>query len=286
MIEQIFKIKVCGLLFLLVPAISFARILEPDPVDTDTSSLHSLFTGAGYGSNMVYLGSTISENQPYLYGSLTYGFNNEFYASFSIVHLNNNGSFPAFYSGTLNYSHVFSSWFDISAGLSAYKFNTAAADNFVDHFIFANFTLGVDWRLIYSQLSAGLLYSEKASPYFQIMNSRYFETREFFNGKFNISFDPYINFLLGEYYSAEGTSGTYAITPLPGKGLGRPDPPSTVYKEKFGLLEADIGIPVSFNFDRFTIEAEPGFVFPVYASQEYSGPKGFLFLLSGYFKIF
>src|SRR5512140_2904267 len=62
-------------------------------VDSDTSaegsavSPHSLFAGAGYGSNMIWLGSTISKSRPYGYGALTYGFRNEFYASFSSVHL-------------------------------------------------------------------------------------------------------------------------------------------------------------------------------------------------------
>lgn len=258
----------------------------PEVVSPDSSSRHSLFAGAGYGNNMVYLGSTISEDQPYLYGSLTYGFQNEFYASFSAVHLYNAGSFPSFISGSLNYNHVFSSWFDISAGLSTYKFSSAAADNFIDNFIYSNLTLGVDWRLIYSQFSAGLLYFEQVSPYLQVKNSRYFATPELWKGKFNISFDPYVNILLGKYYSIEGTDGTYNLTPLPGKGKGRPVPPSTVYDERFGIMEGEIGIPVSFNFNRFTVEAEPGYVVQFQGNSQYSGPKGFLFLLNGYFRIF
>jgi hypothetical protein len=33
-------------------------------------SRHSLYTGIGYGSNIVYMGSSISGNQPFGYGSL------------------------------------------------------------------------------------------------------------------------------------------------------------------------------------------------------------------------
>lgn len=279
------RIVVCAFLLLIIPVSTFARIAEPEIIDADSSSRHSFYAGGGYGNNMVYLGSTISENQPYLYSSLTYGYANKFYASFSAVHLYNN-SFPAFLSGSLNYNHVFSSWFDISAGISAYKFSSAPAHDFIDQFIYTDLTLGIDWRLLYTQLSAGLLYFEQASPYLQVKNSRYFATPDLWKGKFNISFDPYVNVLMGKYYSTETIEGTAVFAPIPGKGKGRPVPQSTVYKERFGIMEADIGIPVSFNFNRFTIEAEPGFVLQFKGNSEYTGPKGFLFLINGYFRIF
>jgi hypothetical protein len=52
------------------------------------------------------------------------------------------------------------------------------------------------------------------------------------------------------------------------------------------MIETDMGIPFSFNFGRLTIEAEPGYVFPAHNSTGFSGSKGFVFLLSGYFRIF
>jgi hypothetical protein len=52
-------------------------------------SPHAIYTGTGYGSNMIYLGSTISGNQPYFYTAFTYGFKSEFYASASAIHLSN-----------------------------------------------------------------------------------------------------------------------------------------------------------------------------------------------------
>jgi hypothetical protein len=45
----------------------------------NSSSPHSLFTGLGYRSNMMYLGSTISHDKPFGYSSLTYGLHNQLF---------------------------------------------------------------------------------------------------------------------------------------------------------------------------------------------------------------
>jgi hypothetical protein len=51
-------------------------------------------------------------------------------------------------------------------------------------------------------------------------------------------------------------------------------------------MEIDFGLPIALNFDRFTLEAEPSYIMPANEIPEFPGPKGFVFLLSGYFKIF
>ena len=37
-------------------------------------SPHSLFASAGYGNNMIYMGSNVSQDKPFYSGSLTYGY--------------------------------------------------------------------------------------------------------------------------------------------------------------------------------------------------------------------
>ncbi|MBE0673129.1 MAG: hypothetical protein IH591_00560, partial [Bacteroidales bacterium] len=65
-----FRLEISVLLFLLLPL----NLLP----QTDTSSAvkekdnHALYLGSGYGSNMIYLGSTISRDLPFGYGALSY----------------------------------------------------------------------------------------------------------------------------------------------------------------------------------------------------------------------
>ena len=87
-------IKLYSILMLIIPLNSYSQTDTLGSLQkTDTlkvvseGSRHALYTGIGYGSNMIYMGSTISHNQPFGYTALSYGFNNEFYATVSAIHL-------------------------------------------------------------------------------------------------------------------------------------------------------------------------------------------------------
>jgi hypothetical protein len=294
----IFRLKYHSLFLLLLPLNVLAQtgsklyLIETDTSKTESKVVrHSLFTGAGYGNNMIYLGSTISHNQPYGYGNLTYGFKNQFYASISAVHLTGLNPLLSFYIGALNYSHVFNSWFDISAGVSRYQVPSSLTDTLFSSFIYGDLTFGFDWKLLYSKLSVGGLFSEENQAYFQFRNSRYFQTPEFFKGKANISFDPYANLLCGTLIEVKTSTETSVEASSPGRkwrlnNTAQGTTISSSSSRKFGIMEIDFGLPVALNTDFMTIEAEVNYVLPLYNDPVYGSPKGFVFMLSGFFRIF
>ncbi len=276
---------------------------ESSSLASDTLSIenkvspHALYTGLGFGNNMV-LGSTYSQDQPFYYGSLIYGYNNEFFVSASTFHLSAFDPFLAYHTFSANYCHVFNNWFDISTGISRYQVSGALTDTLFNSFLYGDLTLGVDWKLIYSKLSVGVLFAETTNSYFQMRNSRYFQTPEFLNGKAFISFDPYASLLFGsltETTTSEGT--TIGITsPIHTSGSGKTSTggsggtggssTTTMTSTFFGLMEVDLGLPVGFNIGKLTVEAEPGYIIPIYTVAELPSPKGFVFMLTCSFKIF
>lgn len=313
LLQSFRRIELSGILTLLIWVNLFSQDDIVNPVqkaDTLNSvsegSPHALYTGIGYGSNMIYLGSTISGNQPFLYSAFTYGFKSEFYATASAIHLSNVDPFLAFYIGSINYKHIFNSWFDIAAGIYRYEITPSLEDTLFSSFTYGDFTLGIDWRLIYTKLSAGILLSNDNLSYFQIRNSRYFQTPEFFRGKVNISFDPYVNLLMGTLYKSETTTETFITTSSTDQKLRNNNPgnsnstdtsnssissvtttsTNTALTKTFGLMEVDFGFPVALNADRFTIEAEASYVLPLYNDSFFPGPKGFVIMISGIFRIF
>jgi hypothetical protein len=271
-----------------------SKISLPESDTSKTESKverHSLYTGAGYGSNMIYLGSTISQNQPYGYANLTYGYKNQFYASASAVHLSGLDPFLSFYIGALNYNHAFNSWFDIAAGVYRYQVPSSLKDTLFSNFTYADLTIGFDWKLLYSKISVGGLFSEENQAYFQFRNSRYFQTPEFFKGKANVSFDPYLNLLFGTLIEVKTSTETSVVASSPGRkwrkyNTSQGTTTSTSTSKKFGIMEIDFGLPVAFNTDFMTIEAEPSYVIPLYDDTFYPGAKGFIFSLSVFFRIF
>lgn len=266
------------------------REITVNKPDTSTSkdSHHSLFAGLGYGNNMIYLGSTISQDQPFGYSALTYGYRDALYATVSAVHLSGYTPFLAFYSGSMSYNHVFNSWFDISASISRYQVTSSLSDSLFSSFFYSDLTLGFDWKLIYTKISGGVLFSDENSGYLQIRNSRYFETPEFTKKKVSISFDPYFSILFGPLREVLTTEGSIVKLSPPYKRGGKygQTAPVTTISTTFSLMETDFGVPVSFNAERFAVEVEPGYILPLYDDPEYPGLKGFVLLISGYLRIF
>ena len=124
---QVVRLISSGLLLLLLPLNAVAQ------ADTAKSAagedIHSLYTGTGYGNNMIYLGSTISRDLPFGYGALSYIIGGELSLTGAAFYLPGlEQSAPSFYSASMAYSHDFNSWFDISAGVYRYMVKPELTD--------------------------------------------------------------------------------------------------------------------------------------------------------------
>jgi hypothetical protein len=256
----------------------------------DKESIHSFYVGTGYGSNLLYLGTTMSQDHGFGYASTSYGLADKLYLSATGYTVSDFTPFTAFYSLGLSYNHTLNSWFDVSTSLSRYNVAASLRDTLFSNFTYADATLGFDWRILYSKLSAGGLFAGGSQFYLQTKHSRYFETPSFASGKAFFSFDPYVNILFGNMLSVKTVGGTIETTVSPGyRPWGRDSrttTPGTVYSETFGLMEIDFGIPVAFNYDFLSLEIEPGYIIPLYSDEGASGTKGFLLMTSLFFRIF
>jgi hypothetical protein len=272
---------------------ALAQTEVPDSSLTVTDSLLSsfdvpvngLYGGLGYGSNMIYLGSSISGNQPFAYTAITYGYRAKLYASVSALHMSGFRPFAALYTGSLTYNHTFNTWFDVSAGLYGYHVAPTLTDTLFSDFAYSDITVGVDWRVLYSKITAGGILVSGSHPYFQIRNSRYFQTSDILGGKATLSFDPYVNMILGTTVTSESSSGTETIAstfpPRKTGGGGSQINPGTIYTNSFGIMELDFGLPISLNFDQFSIEVEGGYILPI-GTYTGSSARGFLLMISGF----
>jgi len=264
-----------------------------DTTNTDgRSSIHSFYAGTGFGNNMLYLGTTMSQDHGFGYASASYGLADKFYLSATGYTISDFSPFTAFYSLGLSFNHAFNSWFDISTTLSRYNVTESLRDTLFSNFTYADATLGFDWRILYSKVSVGGLFAGDGQLYLQTRHSRYFETPSFARDKAFFSFDPYVNLLFGTIVSISTTGGGTETSLSPGykpwkrNRQGPNPPPVTTYSESFGPLEIDFAIPVAFSYDFFTLEIEPGYVIPLYSDKGTAGTSGFLMMASLFFRIF
>lgn len=252
------------------------------------SCKHSLYASAGYGSNMVYLGSTISNNLPFYSAAISYGFRNSLYISASASHIAENESLVAFSSLSANYSHTFNSWFDISADVAGYATHKNLQDSLFSNFGFLGLTAGFDWKILYTRVSVDGIVSEGLKGYMQISNSRYFQILRFLRGDAFVSLNPDFSILSGEIIKIETITGVkkYGLSPPFRHFKKNPVIPTDTYKSQFGLIDFELSLPITLSFKTFSIEAEPFYILPAYKNSEYPAPEGFSFYLSVFVKIF
>ncbi len=265
--------------------------LRNNPVKSksDSARLHSLYAGADYGSNMIWLGSTISGSLPYYSASLTYGFKNSFYLSGSASNVSGLKPYPAFYSLSADYSHTFNDWFDISADLAGYKTRKTLQDTLFSDFGYANLTAGFDWKILYTRVSLSGVLSSDNKGYIQILNSRYFQTGDFLKGEAFISFNPGFNLLAGEIIEIITTttgSKRYGLSPPFRHYKKNPLSSVETYTSTFGVMDYELSFPVTFNYKNLSFEVEPDYIIPAYKNSTYPAPHGFLVYLSLYLKIY
>jgi hypothetical protein len=247
---------------------------------------HSLYAGAGGGTELFYLGSSLSNNNPFYAASVTYGYKNSLYATVSATHLPEFKPYVAFFTGSLNFSHAFNSWFDLSADVAWYRSAQTLNDTLFNDFLFLNITPGFDWKVLYTQVSFSEILSAGNGFYIQVGNSHYFDLPFFKNTKYSLSADPSADLLFGPMITARTMSGgkKYSRSPFIFKGR-RGTGGNETYTEQFGLIDINFAVPVTFSAGRFSIEAEPAYLLPVHPDNQLSQPGGFTFYLNIFLKI-
>ncbi|MCK7540403.1 MAG: hypothetical protein MZV63_60675 [Marinilabiliales bacterium] len=90
-------------------------------------------------------------------------------------------SSPSFGGISLSYNHDLTKWLDISAG-AEYIVRPELSDTLFGNFN-ADLKLGIDWKILYTEVSYGGFLIKDPPSYLQVRNSRYFETPSFFRGR-------------------------------------------------------------------------------------------------------
>lgn len=262
------------LLVLLLMSLTRTQAQEGD--STRQTARHALYGGLGFGSDMTYSGYSLSGTQPYYSADLLYSYNRTWTAAFMAYHLAGTQPTIAFYDFSLGYRKTFNSWWDVSASLAAYFTAKELKDQYFSDFAYLSVSGGFDWRILYTRAVFSTILDDSNTRYFQLKNSRYFSTRDFWKDKAYIDFNPTANLLWGKQYTI---TDTYTEE----TEAGPVD--YYTYGTSFGLLDAELSLPVSFNYNQFTLEVEPLYNIPVYKDPDFPAREGLLLFINLYFKI-
>jgi hypothetical protein len=279
------------MLVLTLAGLPLSVFCQNDTVPAKHEKAHSLYAGFNFGSNLIYLGSTISGNKPYYSPSLIYGFKDMLFLSASATHVTDMNPYIAFGSISASFTKTVNSWFDYSASLGYYGTADSLQKTLFQSFGYANITTGFDWKILYTKISLSGVMSETNSGYVEIRNSHYFQTGQFFNKKAFLSFDPSINILFGKLVKTEETttgSSKFGHAPPFVQAKKNQNNTTTTYTYSyfFGMMSTEFSVPITLNFSNFSLEAETLYVLPVHSDPEYPSPEGFSLNITALIKIF
>lgn len=271
---------------LLAWIIGFSKVYSQTPGNDSAAVKQTpvqVFAGIGYGSNLIYYGTSLTGHQPYLAAELLFAWKEGFWAGAGFFHLPGNHPFITFSNFIAGYSHAFNQVFDISTSISRFNANNInTVDNYADYTFFSA-SLGIDWVLLYTSIKPGWLFSHKNSFYLLIKNSHYFFTPNLGNTSTYFSFNPGFSFMLGTYaWLSHATQPLYPIRRRPGLII---TPVPIEVKKEFRPLDMQLSLPIALNTKRISLELEPAFFYNFY--QVETMPKGgqFFFTTGIYFKI-
>ncbi len=262
--------------------------ITPSKPATLKASNHSFFMGSGYGSNLLYAGSSISDNQSYLSADFTYSFMSSFWSSLILYNLPGKQVTIPLYDIAAGYNHTFNKWFDASVSLSSYQTSSQIKDELYENFAYFRMSLGFDWMYVYTRPGIGKILEKDSGIYLYVRNSRYMSTPVFGKGKSYFSFDPSVNFLFGNYSQLQSITQPH----LPERGRpGRPDQTigtTETYEitDSFTMIQTEFSLPVAFAFYNFSFEAEPVYLIPMLDDEAYAATKGFHFFFNIIYRVF
>lgn len=263
------------------------QVPETNPEPATPFYNHSIFLGTGFGNDLLYTGTTLTDNSPFLSADILYSYKGKLWTSATIYNLPDWGvKFPLL-DASLGYNHVFNDYFDIAGSVSYYHSSGSVKEELYDSFSWFRLSGGFDWYWIYSKVTYGRILAEDSGSYLYFRNSRYFRTASWGKSKTYISVDPNINLLFGNSTQISATLRPGTGNPdRPGQGgLGR-NPVNTDSSNQFNILQTEISVPVSLYIQNFTIDAEPLLLFPHNSNEDNPDMKGFYIFLNISYRIF
>ena len=228
------------------------------PADTIAVPKRSFAAALSYGSNSTYFGRSQAVAFPYAAATLTYTAKSGLYGSVEFYNLLNTPTALDETDLTVGWGHDLGQTTDLDLSYSRFFFpaNSELVKSSVNNAL--DIGLGQDWGAFYSRLSATYLFGNaagKGDGFLILENSRSFETKHGFGQHDYFAVEPVVSI-------AAGTQ-SFAETALTKRNKGRGNLPVARSTRRFGLVDYEFGVPVSYNVGQLALSAGWRYVVPV-----------------------
>ena len=231
-------------------------LAAPPPADTTDVPRRSFAAALSYGSNSAYFGRSQAVAFPYAAATLTYSAKSGLYGSVEFYNLLNTPTALDETDLTVGWNHALGKTTDVALSYSHFIFpaNSELVKASVSNAFDAG--LGQDWGAFYSRLSATYLFGStprQGDGFLILENSRSFETKHGFGQHDYFAVEPVVSI-------AAGTQ-SFGETALTKRNKGKGNVARSV--RRFGLVDYEFGIPVSYYVGKLELSAGWRYVIPV-----------------------
>ena len=228
------------------------------PADTTAVPKRSFAAALSYGSNSTYFGRSQAVAFPYAAATLTYSGKSGLYGSVEFYNLLNTPTALDETDLTVGWDYDLGKTTDVALSYSHFLFpaNSELVKASVNNAFEAG--LGQDWGAFYSRLSVTYLFGSAASKgdgFLILENSRSFETERGFGQHDYFAVEPVVSI-------AAGTQ-SFGETALAKRNKGRANLPISRSVRRFGLVDYEFGVPVSYYVGKLELSAGWRYVVPV-----------------------
>ena len=233
-------------------------LAAPPAADTTTVPKRSFAAALSYGSNSTYFGRSQAVAFPYAAATLTYSAKSGLYGSVEFYNLLNTPTALDETDLTVGWDHDLGKTTDLALSYSRFFFpiNSELVKSSVNNAL--DIGLGQDWGAFYSRLSANYLFGSAArrgDGFLILENSRSFETKHGFGQHDYFAVEPVVSI-------AAGTQ-SFAETALTKRNKGKGNLPVARSVRRFGLVDYEFGVPVSYYVGKLELSAGWRYVVPV-----------------------
>lgn len=242
--------------------------------DSITKKSRLLFFGLTYGNNSSFLGRYQTEVLPYYSADISYKSKAGLWLSLLAYDIYNSNAFVDEVDLMAGWNNNLSKRFDASVFYTRYFFTESTESIKASVANTATGALGLDWRLLYSKISAHYIFGGTHDFFVVIDNSRYIEFPGILHKEDYLSLDPKISMIWGTqtfvdtHYMNRGTPLIDAPGGGPSPPRGKPGSggsPSTSesFQTTFSALSYEFILPVSYNTGQFSLEISGRYAIPV-----------------------
>ncbi|HSV75880.1 MAG TPA: hypothetical protein VLH37_02505 [Bacteroidales bacterium] len=271
--------------FLLASNKSFSFESNSDTTYKSLPDIHRFYVGITYSNYPSFVQPATFDYGTGFASHFLYSMDFGLWAEARLYHNPGMSPFVSVIDFSAGYNHIFSNTFDAGVAVTRFLNNMNPQDPYLTNATMLNFNLGVDWKILYTNIIPGWMWDEDPTFFIAVQNSRFIKSATFGKNNSYFTANPGFYILWGHEVWQRQLSPLF-LEALRRRQLTHLIPDLSRMEEPFGLQSLFISLPITLESRPWSFELEPSLVVGLNKDAVLGQPEGFFLNLGVFLKIF